>query len=307
MGTEYEGMGLSPEELAALEEKSEETPPAAPAAPKPEDPPEDDPKPDDPPKDDPKLEDDPKPEDPPKDDPKPEDAPAGIEGDGYEDLQLQEFQPYDVRRVPDFDVKVGEFDKQRAELVTKFKEGELTLEDFLVKDREIQKEVDALRDAERDAVTLDKLNEQNAQRVWFGNVKTFIAEVKRVEGLDYNNATLNAALDNAVKTLAAVPENATKTHAWFLREAHRTVRADLGLARASAPKPEQKPAQKPASQPRAPRLDDVPPSLRRMPEAAPNDPKGEDEFLDLDKLEGLELEEALAKLSDAQARRYLRG
>lgn len=314
MGTKHEGMGLSPEELAALEDDETPENPDNVVPPEPKDPPE--------PKEpkEPKADDDddddepgdgvtppPAADEPPAPVPEPPaPAPEGIDGDGYEKLEFADFQPYEVRHIQDFDVKIGEFDKQRAELVTKFKEGELAFEEFLVKDREIQKEEAKLRNDESDAVTMERLNEQNASRTWFSNVKAFIAEVKRVEGINYDSVALNAALDSTVKALATDPANAEKPQAWFLREAHRLVKADLGLPPRSAPKPAD-PAPKPVQKGRAPDLNEVPPTLRKVPAAAPNDPKGEDEFAHLDQLEGLELEEALAKLTPAEQNRYLRG
>lgn len=313
MKGEYEGMGLSPEELAALDEKVE-TPSAG--TPPVELPPDDPPKAKDLPiKDDDDDDDDDAgdgdgegdtpPADPPKADDPPADPPKADE-DGYEKLEFQDFLPYEVRHVPDFDVKIAEVDKQRGELVAKFKDGELTLEEFLVEDRKVQAEETKLRDDEREAATLEKINEQNASRAWFGNVKSFIAEVKKVEGINYDNATLNAALDNAVKTLANDKANIDKSQAWFLREAHRVVKADLGIARQAVPAPAIPAAPaKPAS--RQPDLKAVPTTLTKVPAAAPNDPKGSDEFANLDQLDGMELEAAIAKLSPDQQARYLHG
>lgn len=310
---EYDDMGLSAEELAALNDDIVETPTADDP---PADPPADDPSPVDNP-DDSDDSDDPadppvdEPNDPPADHPgdDPADPPAPLDPPAdddvrYKDLALKDFSPYQVTHVQDFDAQMQIFDQRRNDMVQKFRDGEITLEDYLIQDRALKVEEDRVRDKERDASVMEKMNEQNATRTWFENVDTFINHVQKVDGINYKNTTLNAALDAAVKALANEKENADKPQAWFLTEAHKRVMADLGIAR-RASNPDPKPAAK--KEERKPDLRNVPKTLSRVPAAAPNNPRGDDEFGHLEKLDGIELERALAKLTPEQESRYLRG
>lgn len=310
---EYDDMGLSAEELAALNEDTTETPPADDP---PADPPADTPEPVEPADEDvdEPQDEDPEPVEPPADgddelqaDP-PSDEPADptVDDDArYKDLALKDFSPYQVTHVPDFDAQMQIFDQRRNDMVQKFRDGEITLEDYLTQDRALKVEEDRVRDKEREASVMEKMNEQNATRTWFENVETFISHIQKTDGINYKNATLNAALDAAVKALANEKDNADKPQAWFLTEAHKRVMADLGIARRdAAPKKEE---QKPKKEERKPDLRNVPKTLSRVPAAAPNNPRGDDEFGHLEKLDGIELERALAKLSPEQEARYLRG
>jgi hypothetical protein len=84
---------------------------------------------------------------------------------------------------------------------------------------------------------------------------------------------------------------------WFLEEAHRIVRAKHNI---------QAPAAKTQTSTKRPApLSQVPKTLAGVP--GPDGPGdvGNDEFQDIDKLSGLELEDAVAKLSPAARAKYL--
>jgi hypothetical protein len=87
----------------------------------------------------------------------------------------------------------------------------------------------------------------------------------------------------------------------FLNAAGREVRKLFGLERAPAAKKEEKPA--PAAKPKGTDVD-VPTTLADAPAAAENQDGG-NEFANLDKLEGMEYELAVAKMTPEQKARFL--
>jgi hypothetical protein len=121
-------------------------------------------------------------------------------------------------------------------------------------------------------------NEQAA----IDGVKRFFARINEKEDIDYTKPYLNAAFADALKTLTADDANAQRNAQWFLREAHNKVTAELGLA--------QEPAEADAGD---------------LPSEEIIDGR-ESEFTVIDKLEGIELEDALAALPVAKQERYLR-
>lgn len=87
----------------------------------------------------------------------------------------------------------------------------------------------------------------------------------------------------------------------YLNAAGREVRKLLGLERAPAAKKEEKPA--PAAKPKG--IDvDVPTTLADAPAAAENQDGG-GEFANVDKLEGMDYELAVAKMTPEQKARFL--
>jgi hypothetical protein len=84
---------------------------------------------------------------------------------------------------------------------------------------------------ERHTVTAD-LAEKAGERHWQWEVNRFMRDVrKKHEGIDYaDSIRLNTALDAEVKALANKPENADKPGRWFLREAHKKVKASSSSA-----------------------------------------------------------------------------
>lgn len=120
------------------------------------------------------------------------------------------------------------------------------------------------------------------------------------DGIDYRkDAEKHADFDGFIKALANKPENNDKPLAWFFQEAHKRVLALHGLqAPAQAAKPtESKPADPKAAAKaaRAPDLGALPKDLAGVPGGLSAGDVGDDEFEEIDKLSGLEYEDALAK------------
>ena len=119
-----------------------------------------------------------------------------------------------------------------------------------------------------------------------------------VLGVDAKPAML-AAYNHHLKGLAGKPEHESKSAEWFLREAHRLTKADLGIT-AAAPTP----APTPAPKPRGVDPATLPPTLARVPPAADATVDG-DEFGYMASLRGADAEKALAAMTPEQLERYL--
>jgi hypothetical protein len=113
--------------------------------------------------------------------------------------------------------------------------------------------------------------------------------VKRSEGVDYaSNRSLNAALDQAVKDLAGAQDkdgkfiHEDKSGRWFLREAHRRVMEGIGRGSRRGGSDEDVDA------------DDREQHLGRA------------DFERLDDMDGLDLEDEVAKMTPEEQERWLR-
>ncbi len=244
--------------------------------------------------------------------PKPADAPADAQ-------DRPDFLPqYRAAPVPDIDARLAQMEEARATHLAALMEGELDPKEFAKRDAAITRERDVLLAQTLKAQIAQEQNLQTATQRWEWEVERFIAEVAEREGIDYKDSNrLNAAFDNALKTLAAEAANAQKSAQWFLQAAHAQVKAseDPGVQRSLAAymgasetgkaiDSAQTKAKASATPPtRAPNLANIPPSLAQVPAAAGNMVQGE--FSHLDKLSGLAYEKALAAMSEADRARYL--
>lgn len=211
----------------------------------------------------------------------------------------------------DFADKKADVERRSAELREKFKAGEIELDDYEAQQEQIRQERDGLRTLELKAEISKEMNQQTIEQQWHAAIDRQIAAAAKPEhgGIDYRTDTEKMNdLDGFVRQLGARAENADKSMDWFLQEAHRRVLALHGI---STQKP---PASAPAADPvkdavsrRTPPVAAVAPSVAHVPGSdGPGDIAG-DEFADLDRLEGVELEAALARLSPAQREKYAAG
>lgn len=180
----------------------------------------------------------------------------------------------------------------------KFQEGEL---DEDAKRAEIRK-VERERDAEIRKLNASSQNMEIEGQKWQAEQAAFF---KANDAYAKNNTLFNA-LNAEVMRIANLPESAGKSGLQVLYAAKATADAAImaiaGTAPAAAtPKATQTPQpQKPkARMPDVKTLTDVPAA------AAPE--VGQDRFAHLDKLDGLQLEAALARMSEADQAAYLAG
>lgn len=227
--------------------------------------------------------------------------------------QTQEFTPrMPVESVEDYDKKMNEINVKRDELLSKLDEGEIELKDFVKEDRTLSAQETELklnlRDAENAAKynkVLDEKDIEVGKAVWQTQIDSFFANASNKIYVD--QPELNTELDKAVKYLANDQDNATRKGEWFLSEANALVRARFPSKFASTAVTE--PAAKVVNtdQSRKPNLSNIPKTLASLP-AAEISETGNVEFAYLEKLEGVQLEQELAKISKDPAKeaRYLR-
>lgn len=239
---------------------------------------------------------------------------ATADDDEDDDEPAQKFAPrYKVELPEDFADQVKALDKSELALAKKFKAGEMEAEEFIAEQKALAGKRGALQKLQDKAETFEELNKQSAEQEWQHSIHTFMRKVKKVDGIDYQKDTEKQAdFDTFVKALAAKPENANKDYDWFLSTAHKRVKVLHGIAdkvetkgkeegKADA-KPDAKAAAKAA---RKPNLAAIPKTLAHVPGGdGPGDVN--DEFVELDKLDGIEYEQALARMTPAQREKYLK-
>lgn len=146
----------------------------------------------------------------------------------------------------------------------------------------------------------EQAQEQRDREEWEAT-KVQVFEKFKEDGLDYSDPKrpgLMAAYNHHLKALGSDPANERKTGEWFLKEADRLTREDLGIKpTAAAPAAPAKPA-------RGVDRSAIPPTLSRVPPSADSAISG-DEFSHLGSLDGAALEKAIAKMSPEELDRYL--
>lgn len=186
----------------------------------------------------------------------------------------------------------------------KLMDGEIDADEYkLVKDR-TEAAIDDLKTKALTASIFQQANvqaqEQSALAEWKKSEAQAFADFK-AEGLDYRGKpSLLAAYNTNLRALGADAKNENRDAAWFLTEAHRLTKDDLGfkapvVADVKKPVPTARAGVDPAQ---------LPPTLRSVPIAATG-AVNSDEFAHMRNLEGLELERAHAKLTNEQRDRWM--
>lgn len=234
-------------------------------------------------------------------------ADADDEGDDDDDTADDEddepAQAMHVAPVENFDARMQEFVTKKAELRQKLNDGDIDMEQYEAgKDALVAQETD-LKNAQRDFTNEVRRREAEGMDTWNKQQKRFFKD--DANAIYKGNHLLNVALDTAVKDIARDPANSKRSGAWILAEADKQVRAAMGMGKAPAAKVDAAKPAKPNG--RKPDLSGIPKTLANLP-AAEQTETGDNEFAYLEKLEGMELEGALAKMSrdPAKEARYLR-
>lgn len=226
-------------------------------------------------------------------------AAAAAEAEKKPDEPEQDRQPKKQSVLPDWQApedaqaKLTEISTQLDELATKFDDGEMTAAEYRQQTRVLEQQQ---RDIDRQLLKAEMAQEaqqdhqKRSEETWYNDtVPGFLKEYPEYQGKDL----LLGALDAAVRRLqAAQPDN--QFDPAILAQADAQVRAELGLA----------PRSKPATP--APKVErELPPSLATVPAADIDDIDGGSEFAAIDRLSGVDYENALAKMPDEMRERYL--
>jgi hypothetical protein len=182
----------------------------------------------------------------------------------------------------------------------KLMDGEIDADEYkLVKDR-TEAAIDDLKTKAMAASIFEQANAQAAEqaaRAEWSKAESAAFNSFKTEGLDYKGKpALLAAYNTNLRALGADPKNENRDAPWFLAEAHRLTKDDLGFTPA---------AKKVAPTPRnGVDPSEMPPTLRSVPVAATGAVNA-DEFAHMRNLEGLELERAHARLTNDQRDRWM--
>ena len=201
----------------------------------------------------------------------------------------------------DFQEQISATHTAQSDLLQRFQEGDLEVSEYVAELSKITEQRDALMAAKIKAEISNEMEEQASAREWQQAVHRFLDRVAKSEQVDYRTDAARARdLDTFVKVLANDPENAQQSSEWFLQEAHKLVNARRGgTVTATKDDPRPRPA------PRKPDLKAVPKTLAHVPGSdGPGDVS--DEFGNVDALDGLDLESAIARMTPAQREKYAR-
>lgn len=207
----------------------------------------------------------------------------------------------------DFDARAQANADAIKALREKNRSGDISAEEYDEQFDKLDEERQTLRAlrAEHDASV--RAENHRAQTEWRRTIRNQFTAAK-ADGIDYEtDAEKREDLDGFVKALGARKEHADKPMSWFLQEAHRRVMALHGKAAPPPPPPTPSPAvdpKKAAADKRKAPVDAVPQTLGALPTGDNAGVEVDDEFAELDKLEGEEYEEALMRKPAAWREKY---
>lgn len=207
---------------------------------------------------------------------------------------------YRVDLPADFDEQLKANRDAAAAARVKFNEGDLDQAELDAELDRLQDERDQLRDLKTRATVSAEMRQQSEQEAWASTINGFMDDAAKTAEMgivDYRkDVAKQADLDAMVRALAATPGNENKPMRWFLEEGHKRVVALHGIAA----------TKKQADTRRRPDPSAVVQNLADVPGGAGDADPVSDEFAELDRLEGLEYERALAAMSEEKRDRYRR-
>jgi hypothetical protein len=247
-----------------------------------------------------------------------QDTPAGG-NDSIEGSESVIVDDDDISYVPSMKVsgnidelktQLTELNTKKTELADKLKAGDITQEEYMEQSDQLNDSISDKKSdirREEDAIEFNKNQEAN---LWQHQQDQFF---KTEDGkLIAGNHMLLAAFDSKVRQLAGDDANKDKSGSWFLKVAAVEVKkVMLGAFPAKEPGKGGDDTMKGAGgdgkdkgNGRKPNLKEIPTTLSQLPAAETDDPSKADEFAYLDKLQGSELEDELAKMERSDPAKY---
>lgn len=205
---------------------------------------------------------------------------------------------YEAKLPENYQDQVDTLNKERGELMETYKNGDLDVEDMLEQRDAIDAKLRGLHDVKLKVEIAEEQNNQTAEQRWKHEQDSFFG---RENSKIYEDTVMFAALDQKVRELGN--EHPEKSGLWVLEEADKYIRSKFNLT--SVEDTGDKGGDKKPDGSRKPDLTSVPKTLGDIP-AAETNTAGDNKFAHLDKLTGLEFENALAQLSEADQEQYLR-
>lgn len=197
-----------------------------------------------------------------------------------------------VEAVDGFEAKMADIKQAKADLREQLNNGDIDLDQYEAKKDEISEAETTLRIKQSAAENAAKQNAHLDAERWKWEQEQFFGEKRNAI---YQDKFVMAALNAAVIDLANDPKNASQKGTFFLNEADRIIRERFNIGNQQVKQGDKLN--------RKPDLSKIPKTLGDLPSAAIEDADG-GEFSHLDKLTGMDLERALAKLSPEQVERY---
>jgi hypothetical protein len=216
----------------------------------------------------------------------------------------QPFIPqYSAELPADAAEKIKALKDEESESFKKLMDGEITSEDYKAVRERVEAETDDLKTKVLTASIFSQANAQAAEqaaRAEWSKAETQAFATFKTEGIDYKaKPALLAAYNTNLKALGADPKNENRDAAWFLTEANRLTKEDLGFVSLANTAKKPVPTTPNRVDPR-----EIPPTLRNVPIAATGAVNA-DEFAHMRNLDGLELERAHARLTNDQRDRWM--
>lgn len=210
------------------------------------------------------------------------------------------------RGIPeDYEERLAATNDAIEALDKQLEEGELDYAAHAKQNRELTAQLSELSAMRREAEFVAGNNEMIQEQHWQWEVDRFVEEHD-----EFNHPVVYGALRGALEELYQDEDNIGQSYRWYLRQAASSVRDAFGLDAPSVPADEGDAAQEADRQdaieqqreatPQAP----PPQTLGGVPEAAQEAPV-DDEFAQIDRLEGMDLEAALAKMPQSKVDKYL--
>lgn len=237
---------------------------------------------------------------PPSENPKPaDDATPPADEPAPTPVAREEFTPELRADMPENATeRLAEIKTETDALLKRFEDGELDAKEFLVQKDALDQQAFDIKMAVQQAEFAQRQNAEARTQRWEYEQERFFGQAANEM---YKDPVMFAALNAQVKALGQDAANANRAPHWYLEEADRLVRDRFAIG-AKAPAGDKSGGK---NKPTPPDLSKVPKTLANIPAAELPD-TGNAEFAHLDKLDGMDLEMALAKLSPEQADRYLK-
>lgn len=202
--------------------------------------------------------------------------------------------------------KLADIETSRAELKKKFEDGELDTVEYM-------DQRDVLSKEESDLVWQSRKEEMRQESARDADTRDWDIASREFSAANpdyFKSPGLTAALQTHTNAVFADPRYAQASHSARLAEAKRRTDEDLGLNKEPAPKADNTPtdAEKKAAEEkkkaamagRGKAADNVDPTLSDVPAADKTTAGSADKFAHLDDMEGVELERAIAGMSEAE-------
>ena len=285
---DYEGLGLTDEELAAIKPEAENDDVEAEAV-------------------DPDAEDaDPAVEEPEGDDEEEGDPEAEAEVPVKADVDTTFAPRFESGSTEGLEERLAEFtakyDTASDALAAQYERGDISFSEFRRQDRAMQAEFDNAQRETNEAILRASIalehSQQSADQKWALEQNLFFQDNEGYK----TDPILRGALSAQLEYLYADEANSGKSGLWFLREAGKAIDARFERAPIAEQNTELKEATD-KQRKKAAKPVDAPRTLADIPSAEANNDAGE--FAAIDKLQGLDYERAISRMSEDQYDRFM--